>query len=174
MNQKEKNNLLWIGTIVNTHGIKGEIRILSDTKDPDNRFKKGNEIHYFDNNENIETLVINSMRLHKKFILVTFVGYNNINDIEFIKGSKIYSLKGQLNDDDFYFNETIGKDVFDQNNKLIGKVESIMNQGPYDSLIIKLNNGKSTNIPIVDEFEVKFDKEKNIVNIKIEKEIIGD
>ncbi len=173
MNQKEKNNLLWIGTIVNTHGIKGELRILSDNNDLEIKFQEKNKILYFDENNKIKELIINSMRFHKKFVLLTFNEYNNINDVEFLKGKKIYSIKEELDNEEFYLNDTIGKEVFDQNNNFVGVVHSIMNQGPYDSLIIKLDDGRTTNIPIVDEFEVNFDKKKNKVNIKIESEMLG-
>ena len=171
MNQKEKNNLVWLGTIVNTHGIKGEVRVLSNSDDISNKFKINNKIFYYDNQNNVCELIINSMRLHKNFILITFVDYININDIMFIKGKKIYSIKEELNDDEFYFEDTIGQKVYNQENKLIGVVDSIMNQGPYNSLIIKLKNGKTTNVPIIEEFKVEFNKEKQKINIKIENEM---
>jgi|GEM_PF-2548269 len=49
-----------------------------------------------------------------------------------------------------------------------------MEQGSYDSMIIKLTNGKKTNIPIVDEFQVSYDREKDIVNINVDKTILGE
>lgn len=174
MSQKEKNNLLWVGTVVNTHGIKGELRILSDNREPEIRFKEKNKLFYFDEKNILNEITISRMRFHKNFILVTLVGYDNINDVEFIKGKKIYSTKEELGENEFYLNETIGQKVFDQNNDLIGEVESIMNQGPYDSLVIKLKNGNSTNIPIIDEFKVEFNKKEKIINIKIEKEMLGE
>ncbi len=163
MNQNLKSNYIKIGTIVNTHGVKGEVRVLSGVTEPSEIFSKGNII-YFENNSQIKDLKINSYRPHKKFNLLTFEGINNINDIEWIKGNDIY-VKRNLEDDEFYLNDLIDLNVYDQNNNLIGIVSEIIDHGPYESLKIKLNNGKSTNIPMIDEYEVKFNKDKITVNI---------
>lgn len=169
MNQKE-NNLLWLGTIVNTHGIKGEVRVLSDSDSPNDRFKVGNILYYFKNN-NKEELIIKTSRLHKQFILLTFEGINNINEIEWIKSSKIYCLKDKLENDEYYLSELIDKQVKDQSGEIIGVATSLINQGPYESLFIKLNNGNLTNIPLIEEFDVKFDGE--IVTIKVPKDFLN-
>ena len=68
MNQNV-NNLLWIGTIVNTHGIKGELRILSDIDNIKERFAIGKNIFTKDSDDNITSFTITSMRLHKNFVL---------------------------------------------------------------------------------------------------------
>lgn len=164
MNQKE-NNLIWLGTLVNTHGVKGEVRILSDSETPEETFKKGNTIKYF-NKDIVEELIINSMRLHKKFILLTFEGINNINDIEWLKGSKIYCDREELDDGEYYLRDLIGKPVYDQNENLVGNVLDIVDQGPYENLIIELvETKKKTNIPMVDQFEVNFEGDKVKVNL---------
>ncbi len=163
MNQKE-NNLLWIGTLVNTHGVKGEVRIMSNTETPETTFAIGNTLVY-DNKGSEGELVIKSMRPHKQFILLTFEGINNINDIEYLKGSKVYCEREELEEGEYYLRDLIGNSVFDQNNKLLGKVIDIIDQGPYENLIVELENKKTTNIPMVDEFEVSYDGEKVSVNL---------
>lgn len=150
------NNLLWLGTIVNTHGLKGEVRILSDSDTPKERFKVGSSLKYINDVKEGE-LVIKSFRFHRQFILLTFKGIDHINDIEWIKGSKIYCKKTKLEKGKFYLSDLINKGVVNQEGKTIGIVTSIINQGPYDSLIIKLEDGRTTNIPMVDEFEINFD-----------------
>ncbi len=172
MNQKEKNSLLWLGTIVNTHGVKGEVRILADSDNIEKRFSIGEKLFYFDNDNIKKELIIKSSRPHKQFILVIFEGVNNINDIEWIKGTKIYCLREKLDEDEYYISDLLGLEVIDQNNNSIGIVESVVDQGPYDSLNIKLSNGNSTNIPMVDEFKIKYNKEKKKVFVDIPKEFI--
>ncbi len=163
-NQNQKNNLIWLGTIVNTHGIKGEVRILSNSNDIDDRFKSGSIIKYIKNNK-VYDLIIKSSRKHKNFILVFFENINNINDIEWIKGTKIYCLKEKLLEDEYYLSDLINKKVFDQNNNFIGIVDSILDQNVYDSLVVKLETGISINIPIIDEFKIKFQNDE--IKVKI-------
>ncbi len=163
MNQKE-NNLLWIGTLVNTHGVKGEVRIMSDSDQPEITFAVGNELKYF-NKEQEGKLIIKSMRPHKQFILLTFEGINNINDIEWLKGTKMYCDRPELEDGEYYLKDLVGKSVIDQNNNTIGEVIDIIDQGPYENLIVKLSENKKTNIPMVDEFNVEFDGDIVKVNL---------
>ncbi len=164
MNQNKTSNLLWIGKLVNTHGVKGEVRILSDTDTPEITFAVGNTLTY-DYNGSIGELTIKTMRPHKQFILLTFEGINNINDIEYLKGSKIYCEREELDDGEYYLRDLIGLSLYDQNNKLLGEIIDIVDQGPYENLIVKLVNEKTTNIPMVDEFEVNYDGEKVSVNL---------
>jgi len=172
MNQN-KNKLLWIGTIVNTHALKGEVRVLTDIDNIEKRFAIGNKIFFYDKDNNQSELIITGMRLHKNFILLMFKGYDNINDIEWIKSKEIYAIPEDLKENEYFLSELLGKKVYN-NNKFIGIISSFMEQGSYDSMIIKLTNGKKTNIPIVDEFQVSYDREKDIVNINVDKTILGE
>lgn len=78
--------LIKIGKIVNTHGIKGELRLLSKFPYKDKVFVK-NMIIYI-NKDNKE--VINSYRKHKNFDMITLEGYTNINEVLKYKGKNVY------------------------------------------------------------------------------------
>jgi len=82
-----------IGKIVNTHGVKGELRLLSDFKFKDKVFKK-NFIIYIGKDKIIEK--INSYRKHKCFDMITLEGYFNINDVLKYKGSYAFINKEDL------------------------------------------------------------------------------
>ena len=64
-----------VGKIVGTHGIKGELKVKSDTSF--NRFEKGNKL-YIDKTQEV---TINSHRQHKGMELITINGLKNINDV---------------------------------------------------------------------------------------------
>ena len=120
----------YIGRLVNTHGIKGEVRILSDIDYKDLVFKKGFNL-YIGSKKIKET--INTYRVHKNFDMVTFDGISNINDVLKYKGEDVYVLRsdieGVITDEDF-----IGLDVY--TDKYIGKVTSIL-KGYNDILVIE-------------------------------------
>ena len=86
-----------VGKIVNTHGIKGEVRVISKTDFPDERYKKGNALFLFmpDKDEPIE-LIVKSHRVHKNFDLLTFEGYDNVNQVEKFKGGILKVPENQL------------------------------------------------------------------------------
>ena len=166
MNQNQKSNLTWVGTFVNTHGIKGEVRVLTSSVEPDVTFKKGTKIKIKG-----EDFVINSFRLHKNFVLITLEGINNINQIEYLKGEKIYSEEAQLEEGDLYLKETIGFDVI-MNNESIGKIIDYMDIGPYDNYVVKLNNGKETNFPILEQYVIETNVQDKSIVVDLPKEFL--
>jgi 16S rRNA processing protein RimM len=99
-----------IGKIVNTHGLKGEVRILSSFKYKDRVFKDGMNI-YIGKDKICES--ITSYRYHKIFDMITIDEYNNINDVLCYVGKNVYvsrdSLK--LKEFDYLLSDLIGLDV---------------------------------------------------------------
>ena len=150
--------MLYIGNLVNTHGIKGEVRIISDFKYKDLIFKPNNYIYI-----NNEKLKIKTYRKHKNYDMVTFENYNDINDVLKFKGSKVY-----INKPDFTFpgplnEELYGKKVYDKD-KYIGTLEKIINNGGGELLVVK--GKKEYLIPYVDEFVKDIDENIELNLIK--------
>lgn len=147
--------MLYLGKVVNTHGIKGEVRILSNFKYKYEVFKKGSHLFILD-----DELVINSYRVHKGYDMVTFAGINNINEVLKYKGKKVYirqedySFPGVLNED------LIGVPVYGDG-KLIGKVKEIYQNVNQELLV--LDNGKM--IPFVPAFIKAISLEKIEVEV---------
>ena len=79
-------NKVMLGKYVNTHGIKGEIRIKSNFPYKSKVFKINNEIIIND-----VPYIIKSYRVHKDYDMITLDGINSINDIPFPKNTKVYS-----------------------------------------------------------------------------------
>ena len=122
-------NKLYIGTIVSTHGIKGEIRIISNL---DERVKK--KIFKVDNNLLIDDIEykIRSYRKHKNYDMVLLNDYNNINEVLFLIKKKVYINNSYLSltpleDFDINYKE------YKVNDK--GKVLSIDNTGSNYKII---------------------------------------
>ena len=143
-----------IGKIVNTHGIKGELRILSDFRHKDKVFKKGMKLYV---GKEKEEFTINSYRFHKIFDMVTFKGFNNINDVLYLKGRQVYINKEDLvlDDGEVYIEDLIGYDVI-IGEKILGKVTGVM----YNS---KANDNLKVGdvlIPYVKELIIKIEDNK--------------
>lgn len=155
-----------IGKIVNTHGIKGEVKILSDSDFTDERFHKGQLITVKKNNESF-SFTIASHRMHKNFHLLTFEGIYNINDIEHLKGSKIYQEKSneaiELEENEYYYSDIIGCTVF-VDEEALGRVIEIMETGANDVWVVK--GDKEYLIPYIEDVVKHVDV--NLKTIKIE------
>lgn len=94
---------VYIGKVVGTHGIKGEIRILSDFQFKDKVFVVGNRLIIDD-----KEYVIRSYRKHKNFDMVTLDYYNDINEVLFLVKKKVYVTKKSLELDD---NEVLDEEL---------------------------------------------------------------
>lgn len=96
-----------VGKIVNTHGIKGELKIISDFKYKDKIFK--DYFFIYIGKEKIKEQ-INSYRKHKNFDMITLKGYTNINDVLKYKGEYVFINKEDLllNENEFLNEDLIG------------------------------------------------------------------
>ena len=133
-----------IGKIVNTHGIKGELRLLSSFKYKEKVFKKDMKI-YIGKKKEEETIV--SYRKHKSFDMICLKGYSNINEVLKYKGLYAFINKEDLvlEVDEYLDEDLIDLEVFVNNDKK-GIVTNIVKY-PNNSLIEVTNNDKKYLIP---------------------------
>ena len=153
-----------VGQIVNTHGLKGEVKINSET-DFD-RFKPGNILYIKRQNEYIK-VVVATHRVHKGLDLVSFVNYQDINLIEHFKGCTLVIDDTQLEElaaDEYYFHDLIGKKVYNQNNEYIGDVCDIRDLPHGEILEIKRENKKNGLVPFNKEFIIEVLEDSIIIN----------
>jgi len=160
-----------VGKIVNTHGIRGEVRVISQTDFPEERYVVGEQIALFkkDSKKPLR-LTIASARAHKNFILLTFEGYPNINDVEDFRDGILKVSEKQLSelaDDEYYYHEIIGCTVFDEEGTEIGQVKEIFETGANDVWTLKGVNGKDQYIPVIDDVikEIDVEEKKIIIHV---------
>ncbi|CAH2713275.1 Ribosome maturation factor RimM [Neobacillus rhizosphaerae] len=157
-----------VGKIVNTQGIKGEVRVISKTDFPEKRYKVGNVLYLFMPNSNTPIeLTVKSHRTHKNFEILSFEGFHNINEVEKFRDGIIKvpeSQLGVLEDDEFYYHEIIGCLVSTTEEEEIGKVTEILSPGANDVWVVKGKDGKEVLIPYIHDVVKKVDvKEKTII-----------
>lgn len=148
---------LCIGKLVNTHGIKGEVRIISNFRHKDKVFVKG---FFFYVGKGRVKYEVESYRRHKNFDMVVFKDNYNINLIEHLKGSLVYINKEDLKLDEntFLSVDLIGYDVI-INGKKVGVIKDVMDT-PANEVLVLDNNGL---IPYVKAFINKVDPDKKEV-----------
>lgn len=145
--------LVNIGRIVNTHGIKGELRILSDFRYKDKVFVKGTKLYV---GKKKEEFIINTYRHHKVFDMVTFDGYTNINEVLYLKGLNVYVDIDSIDlGNVIYPEKLIGYEVYFEN-ELIGNVTEVLNEPA--SFVLRIN--EKVLIPYVDNFIDKIEDNK--------------
>ena len=146
--------MIYIGKIVNTHGIKGELRLLSNFSAKAKVFVSGMPI-YIDNQKEI----ITSYRPHKMFDMITLKNYNDINQVLKYKGKKVYIKEEDLkiSSEEYILEELIGYRIIDQG-EMLGEVEEIVYNNGND--LLSIVGQKNFYIPNNPHFIKKVNKEK--------------
>lgn len=155
-----------VGKILNFHGIKGEARV---------GFSKGQEDFilalervFVQKNSEYLQLNITQSRLHKNFALMKFEGIDSVNEIMEYKGCILFveeeTIREKLEEDEFLIDELVGLSVFDTDDKKLGFVVGVSNNGANDLLSVKTNSKKICLVPFVKAIVVSVSiKDKKVV-----------
>jgi 16S rRNA processing protein RimM len=161
-------NYIYIGDVVNTHGLKGEVRLLSDFKFKDSVFKNGMKF-YIGKNKNEE--IVNTYRKHKNYDMVTFIDRNHIEDVLIYKNEPVYVNRDDIEYEGYLDEDLIGLEVYCED-KHIGHVDSILKTNAHDILVVK--NGSKHMIPNIAEFIDKVDLENKRLDIVYMKGLLNE
>ena len=162
-------NYLFIGEIVNTHGIKGEVRIISDFKFKEDVFKVGNKLYVGPYKDELE---ITSYRVHKNYDMVTFKGINDINEVLRYKGKKVYIIREEYKFDGFLDEDIIGLDAYVKDKK-IGVVSDIIKSHAHPILDIE-SDSKHNYVPFIDEFVLNVDLDNKRIDLEVIEGMINE
>jgi 16S rRNA processing protein RimM len=156
-----------VGKIVGTHGIKGEVKVMSDSDFKDERFKIG-QVLYLKDKEKVIPITIDSHRNHKGLDLITFNNLKNINDVLPYIQMEIYVDQDSLPEldiDEYYYDELIGLEAFSLSGEKFGKIIDVEEVPQGAMLVLKKNNGKEALIPFIAEFVREVNLESGIIII---------
>lgn len=159
-----------IGTIVNTHGLKGELKIVSDFNYKDYVFTKGFTLYV---GKNRKPFKIISYRHHKIYDMVVLEGIDNIDLALSYKGDDVYINRCDLQIDGYINEDIIGFDVV-VNDKKIGKVTSIINNGAHDIIVFNDSYDCKQMIPFVNEYVKDVNLTKKVVNIEVVEGLLNE
>ncbi|AJS59258.1 ribosome maturation factor RimM [Paenibacillus sp. IHBB 10380] len=164
--------LLTVGKLVNTHGIKGEIKVLSHTDFPEQRFAKGKRLFLIPTEGNSFWITIESVRFHKEMYILKLEGFSNINEVEKYKGSILKVSKDdvvELPENEYYFHEIIGCVVYtdEDQDKALGVIKEILTPGANDVWVIKPSSGPDILIPVIDEVVLDVDVKNQKVKVHL-------
>ena len=122
-----------VGILVNTHGIKGEVRIISDFELKSRVFVPNKEL--FIGKDKI-SVIIKSYRPHKQFDMCVFAGFNDIQEVLKFKGQKVYVKREDIMESNEYtITDLIGLNAY-YNDNLVGKITNIENNNGYKILLV--------------------------------------
>ncbi|MBE3554103.1 MAG: ribosome maturation factor RimM [Thermicanus sp.] len=160
-----------VGKIVNTHGIRGELRVISTTDFPEERFTPGATLYLFaEDGSSPLPLSLESHRSHKQFEILKFKGYDDMNTVEKWKGSLLKVSERErksLPPGEYYFDQIIGLTVETEEGERVGVVKEILQPGANDVWVVSRPSRPDLLLPYIDECIKKVDlvNEKVVVHL---------
>ena len=157
-----KSKYLECGKIINTHGVRGGLKLESwcDTPQDLASLKKV----YLKDGAEYKCYKVKKSSVFKQFVLIELDGVSNIDIAMALKGTVIFADRDDISidDDAFFIADIIGLDVIDlESGEKIGTLSDVLNLGASDLYEINTKNGKKL-IPAVPEFVKEVDTEKGI------------
>lgn len=166
-----QQNMILVGHLVNTQGVRGEVRVISRTDFEDQRFKIGAKLFLVHPNQPKPVeLTIASTRKHKQFILLTFEGHHGINDVEKYKGGelKVYETElMELPENTYYIYQLVGCEVVTDEGVVLGTLKEVLQPGANDVYVVKPPKGKDILLPAIPDcvLDVDVTNKKILVHI---------
>ena len=159
-----------IGRAVNTHGLKGELKIESWSDFDEIRYQPGNTVYLVKDDREIP-FTVRSYRPHKHFALVAMEELPDINAAEAYKGCIVCideHDRPDLPEGQYYFDQLIGLMVQDEDGRHIGQVIAVEEtNGAQDNLRVERENNSDALIPNVPAFVKNVDLDVKVITIHV-------
>ncbi|KNF08786.1 ribosome maturation factor RimM [Gottschalkia purinilytica] len=159
------DNYIQVGKIVNTHGVKGDIKILPLTDDM-TRFEKLKSV--FVGEEKLE-IEISKVWYNKGFVMLRFKGYDDINKVIKFKDLLLYIDKKDAVDlpkDSYFIYEIIGIKVYTSEGEYLGEIKDVLQPGANDVYVVKEGSNEYL-IPAIKDVvkSIDIDEKKMIIEL---------
>ena len=161
-------DLLRVGVIANTHGIRGEVKVFPTT-DEKERFKYLKKV-ILDMGKEQRVLEIQSVRFFKNLVILKFKGIDNINDIEMYKGKDLLVTREDavpLEEGEYFIADLLDLDVYSDEDEKIGVLYDVMQTGANDVYVVKTEEGKEILLPAIDECILDINLEESRMTVHI-------
>lgn len=163
--------LYQVGSITQTHGIRGEVKVFPLTDDI-SRFKNMKNLLLDGGKDGYINLEVENVRPQKNLVILKFKGIDNINDIEKYKGKGLYVTKENrvpLKEDEYFIADLIGCEVYldtDSDNKF-GVISDVLETGANDVYEIEMEKGGTVLVPAIKDCVLKVDVANGRVDIHL-------
>ncbi len=169
------DELLQVGIISSTHGVRGEVKVYPTTDDV-KRFKKLKDV-ILDTGKEQMPLEIESVKFFKQMVILKFKGIDTLNDVEKYRQKSLYVTRAnavRLRKDEYFIADLIGIQVFDEENKELGVLEDVMATGANDVYVIKLTDGRELLLPAIKQCILEVDIAQGRMQVHVLEGLLED
>ncbi|NLP00744.1 MAG: 16S rRNA processing protein RimM [Clostridiaceae bacterium] len=165
---------LAVGKVVNTHGIKGELKVIPITSD----ISRFDYLLFVTANYGgtFKEFRVIGCRIHKGFVLIRLKGIDTMSDAEKLKGQELFVHRKhavELEEDEYFICDLIGIDVYEED-KLLGQLTDVLETGSNDVYIVQDSNMREILIPALKSVVESIDIEGKRMQVKLPEGLIDD
>lgn len=160
--------LLRVGVISSTHGVRGEVKVYPTTDDV-NRFKKLKKVVLDTGREYID-LEISGVKFFKNLVILKFKGIDNINDIEKYRGKDLLVHREDavaLEENENYVADLIDLKVVTDDGKVLGYLTEVMETGANDVYVVETEDGQELLLPAIRDCILDVDLDEEVMTVHI-------
>ena len=161
-------DLLQVGIITSTHGVRGEVKVYPTTDDP-RRFRRLKEVVLDTGREKLN-LEIEGVKFFKQFVILKFKGLDNINEIEKYRQKSLYVTRKnavRLQRDEYFIADLIGLKVQDEDGTELGTVKDVIETGANDVYEVEMADGRSLLLPAIKQCILNVDVENGMMQVHV-------
>jgi 16S rRNA processing protein RimM len=163
--------LIRVGSLVNTQGIRGEVRVISHTDFPEKRFAKGAKLLLeHPGIPRAVELIVESSRQHKNFYVLKFEGHSTINDVEQYKGGELKIPSSELEvltEGSNYIFELLGCTVVTEDGETLGELVNVLQPGANDVYVVRPPRGKDLLLPAIPDCVKQVNVEQKLIRVHL-------
>lgn len=166
-------DLLQVGIITGTHGLKGEVKVFPTTDDK-NRFLDLEDV-LLDTGKELVELKVEYCKFFKQFVFVKFKGLDDINQVEQYKRCPLKVTRENavpLEEDEYYVADLVGLTIVDDSGVTIGKLDHVIETGANDVYEVVTPDGGRVLLPAIKDCILDVDLEEGIILVHMLKGLV--
>lgn len=162
------NDLIKVGAIATTHGIKGEVKVFPTTDDP-KRFLELKEV-ILDTGKEKKIFAIEHVKFFKNMVILKFKGIDNINDVEQYRQRELFITKEHavpLGENEYFISDLMGLMVHTDEGEVLGSIEDVLQTAANDIYVVGREGEADILIPAIKECILDVDVEKGRMDVHL-------
>jgi 16S rRNA processing protein RimM len=162
------DNMLQVGVIAATHGLKGEVKVFPTTDDPA-RFRQLKQVT-LDKGGERQVYAIRAVRFSGKFVIVKFSGLERIEDVEGLKGSPLLIERRDavpLGEGEYFVADLLGMLVVSEDGHELGKITHVIHTGANDVYTVSGQDGAEVLLPAIKDCILAVDMESRVMRVHL-------
>ena len=160
--------ILQVGVITSTHGLRGEVKVFPTTDDAA-RFRRLKEV-ILDTGEEKMLLEIQGVKFFKKFVILKLKGIDSIDEAEKYRRKSLFVTRKNavpLRRDEYFVADLVGLKVIDDMDQELGVLTEVLQTGANDVYVVKMKDGQEALIPAIKQCILNVDVEGGLIRVHI-------